>query len=320
MNDKVLRSIYYDVKHPDSYSTSYKLYTAAKKKIKNISLKEVNEFLEGEDVYTLHKQPRKPNKYRKTVAHNIHAIHQADLIDVTPLYRENEGFKFILTNIDVFSRKAWAIPIKNKTGVEVRNAFMKIHKENKPEKIHTDLGKEFLNATVQEYFKNVGIEHYTSQSDFKAAVCERFNRTLKSKLWKYFTKKGNLNYTHALNDIVETYNNTKHSSIKTAPNNVTKKNRNKIWRIQFPPTTFTSKKKFRFKIGDFVRLSKLQHIFAKKYLPTFTKEIFIIADRLKTSPPTYRVMDMNDELIKGSFYENEMTRVKIHEENKKGLV
>lgn len=311
MNEQTLKRIYYDINDPSSYSTSYKLYTAAKKKIKNISLKEVNNFLEAQDVYTLHKQARRPLSYRKTIAHNIHAIHQADLIDVTPLFKENRGYKFILTNIDVFSRKGWAFPIKNKTGGEVKKALIKIHKNNKPEKLHTDLGKEFLNATVQDYLKNAGIQHYTSQSDFKAALCERFNRTLKSKMWKYFTNKGNFNYTNVLQNIVDTYNNTEHSAIKTTPNNVTKKNRHKIWRLQYQQNSSLNQKKFKFKIGDFVRLSKIENIFAKKYLPRFTKEIFIIADRLKTNPVTYRVMDRKEEIIKGAFYENELTKVRL---------
>ena len=65
----------------------------------------VQDFLAGEDVYTLHKPTRKPKKHRKTIAHGIDAIHQADLVDVSALSRENKGNKFILTNIDIFSKE-----------------------------------------------------------------------------------------------------------------------------------------------------------------------------------------------------------------------
>ena len=177
--DILLKKLYYDVKKPSSFSNSYKLYKAAKRKNRNITLSMVQDFLAGEDVYTLHKPTRKPKKYRKTIAHGIDAIHQADLVDVSALSRENKGNKFILTNIDIFLRKAWAVPIKNKTGISVKNAFELIHKESVPQKVHTDLGSEFYNKTVQDYFKSKGITHYSSASDFKAAICERFNRTLK---------------------------------------------------------------------------------------------------------------------------------------------
>ena len=141
----------------------------------------VQDFLAAEDVYTLHKPTRKPKKYRKTIAHGIDAIHQADLVDISALSRENKGYKFILSNIDIFSRKAWAVPMKNKiyNKISVKNAFELIHKESAPQKVHTDLGSEFYNKTVQDYFKSKGITHYFSAFDFKASICERFNRTLK---------------------------------------------------------------------------------------------------------------------------------------------
>ena len=87
--------------------------------------------------------------------------------------------KFIITYIDIFLRKPLAVPMKNKIGISVKNAFELIHKESVPQKVHTVLGSEFYNKTVQDYFKSKGITHYSSASDFKAAICERFNRTLK---------------------------------------------------------------------------------------------------------------------------------------------
>ena len=309
--DILLKKLYYDVKKPSSFSNSYKLYKAAKRKNRNITLSMVQDFLAGEDVYTLHKPTRKPKKYRKTIAHGIDAIHQADLVDVSALSRENKGNKFILTNIDIFSRKAWAVPIKNKTGISVKNAFELIHKESVPQKVHTDLGSEFYNKTVQDYFKSKGITHYSSASDFKAAICERFNRTLKSKMWKYFSKTGKLNYTSILQDIVQSYNNSKHSSIGTSPNRVTKTNESRIWNHQYKDEIDKRQHRHKYKIGDFVRLLHLDNPFTKKYLPRFTKEVFIIADRLNTKPVTYRVMDQKQDISKGGFYDNELVRVKI---------
>lgn len=305
--NKILKDIYYDLKNPAAFSSPYNLYKAVKKK--KITLREVKDFLAGQDAYTLHVQAKKPRKFRKTIAHGINEIHQADLIDMSSLSKENKGYKFILTNIDVFSRKAWAIPIKNKMAISVKNAFQEIHKLAKPKFLNTDKGSEFLASVTQNYFKSKEIRHYTTSSDYKASLCERFNRTLQSMIYKYFTSSNTLKYTDVLEDIVSSYNNRKHSSIGIAPNKVNSKNTKKIWNYQYGEETKQSKNPFKFKIGDFVRLVKMNKTFGKKYLPTFTKEVFVVVNKIRTNPPTYRVMDKSKQIIHGSFYSSELTRV-----------
>lgn len=308
--EEVLNSLYYDTKKPSAFSGPYTLYKAAKKVLKTITLSKVKDYLSGQDSHTLHVQAKKPRTYRKTIAHYPNHIHQADLIDVSALSKENKGNKFILTNIDVFSRKAWAIPIKNKRGASVIEAFKKIHKDGKVLKVQTDQGAEFLNREVQHYFKSKKIEHYFSASDFKAAVCERFNRTLKSKLYKYFTKSENFRYLNVLKSIVDGYNNTVHSSIGISPVKVNKRNRKKVWNYQYKNELKKSKSKFKYKIGDRVRLVKIKKTFGKGYLPSFTQESFQICDRLNTTPLSYKVMDKSSEILKGTFYAEELTKVK----------
>ena len=130
-------------------------------------------------------------------------------------------------------------------------------------------------------------------------------------MWKYFSKTGKLNYTSILQDIVQSYNNSKHSSIGTSPNRVTKRNESRIWNHQYKDEIDKHQSRHKYKIGDFVRLIHLGNPFTKKYLPRFTKEVFIIADRRNTKPVTYRVMDQKQDIIKGGFYDNELVRVKI---------
>ena len=129
-------------------------------------------------------------------------------------------------------------------------------------------------------------------------------------MWKYFSKTGKLNYTSILQDIVQSYN-SKHSSIGTSPNCVTKRNESRIWNHQYKDEIDRRQSRHKYKIGDFVRPMHLDNPFTKKYLPTFTKEVFIIADRRNTKPVTYRVMDQKQDIIKGGFYDNELVRVKI---------
>ena len=309
----ILKDIYYDVNSPHFLSGIHKLYRAAKAKDKTVTLRKVKDFLAGENTYTLHRQYRKPKTYRKTLAYSINELHQADLIDISSLSKTNRNYKFLLVVIDVFSRKAYVVPIKTKSGTDVRSALQQIHNEATPKKLQTDRGTEFYNKLVQDYLKSKNIKHYSSASDFKAAVCERFNRTLKEKMWKYFTKTGKLNYTSVLQQIVQGYNNSKHRSIGVAPNRVTKKNENKVWNYQYKSELSKHKLKFKFEIGDFVRLIHLDNPFTKKYLPRFTKEIFLIKKQLKTRPVTYRITDQNGETIEGGFYENELVKVKLRE-------
>ena len=109
-------------------------------------------------------------------------ILQADLADLSALARQNDGNRYLLTCIDVFSKRAWAIPLKTKSGDCVKLAFEKIFEDEIPNMIQTDKGTEFLKSTVQAMFKNYGIKHYTSENEeIKAAVVERLNRTLKTR-------------------------------------------------------------------------------------------------------------------------------------------
>lgn len=102
-------------------------------------------------------------------------------------------------------------------------AFSKIFAERTPKRLQTDKGTEFLNSGVQKYLKKLGINFYTINSEMKACIVERFNRTLKEKMWRYSTLKNNKLYADVLTNIVNSYKNTYHRTIKTKPINVTKK-------------------------------------------------------------------------------------------------
>ena len=83
----------------------------------------------------------------------------------------------------------------------------------KPEKLRTDKGTEFVNESFQQYLKKKGIQFYTANNEPKASVVERVNRTLKSKLYRYFTAVNSLCYINILQDLVDSYNNTYHRTI-----------------------------------------------------------------------------------------------------------
>jgi hypothetical protein len=139
----------------------------------------------------LHKQIRRRFKRRPTITGGIDQQFQADLIDMKALRKDNNGVSYLVTCIDVFSKYAWAIPIKTKT----RKALVvsKIFATRKPINFQTDKGCKFVNKTFLKFLKEEGVHFFTTENeDVKASIVERFNRTLKEKMWRYFTKTNKL--------------------------------------------------------------------------------------------------------------------------------
>ena len=146
---------------------------------------------------------------------------QADLVDVSRLKKTNDGTTFLLTVIDVFSKRAWCIPLKNKSAVSMVAAFAPLLGNKPPITLQTDKGSEFLNRALQKLLKEYGVHHFaTHNEETKASIVERFNRTLKTRMWRYFTKKQSVRYIDVLQDFVRSYNNTFHRAIGMAPSEV----------------------------------------------------------------------------------------------------
>ena len=128
----------------------------------------------------------------------------------------NKGFTFLLRVIDIFSKYAWAVPLKDKKGVSIVNAFQKILKESdrKPNKIWVDKGSEFYNNSFKKWLKDNDIEMYSIHNEGKSVVAERFIRTLNNKIYKYMTAIPKNVYIDKLDDMVNEYNNAYHRTIK----------------------------------------------------------------------------------------------------------
>ena len=135
------------------------------------------------------------------------------------LSRYNKGIRFLLCVIDIFSRYAWVVPLKDKKGVSIVTAFQSILKQSnrKPNKIWVDKGSEFYNASFKKWLQDNDIIMYSTNNKGKFVVAERFTRTLKSIIYKYMTSISKNVYIDKLDDIVNEYNNTYHSTIKMKP-------------------------------------------------------------------------------------------------------
>ena len=131
----------------------------------------------------------------------------------------NKGFRFLLSVIDIFSKYAWVVPLKDKKGISIVNAFQKILKESdrKPNKIWVDKGSEFYNNSFKKWLKDNDIEMYSIHNEGKSVAAERFIRTLKTKIYKYISSTPKNVYINKLDDIVNGYNNTYHRTIKMKP-------------------------------------------------------------------------------------------------------
>ena len=234
----------------------------------------------------------------------IDEIWAADLVDMQAFSKFNRGVKYLLAVIDIFSKYGWLIPLKDKTGKSVAEALKIIFKERKPNKIWVDKGKEFYNKQVQDL-----IELYSTENEEKSSVVERWNRTMKEKMWKYFSANSTRVYIDVLQKLVDQYNNTRHSSIKMTPVEASKKkNETKVWRHLYPDHDERIELNPQLKIGDKVRITKKKKTFEKGYTPKWTEEVFIISKVQNTNPVTYKIKDYNGEEIQGTFYEQELQK------------
>ena len=215
----------------------------------------------------------------------------------------NKGFRFLLCVIDIFSKYAWVISLKDKKGVRIVNAFQKILKESdrKSNKIQVDKGSEFYNIYFKKWLKDNDFEIYSIHNEGKSVAAKRFIRTLKTKIYKYMTSVLKNVHIDKLDDIVDEYNNTSHRTMKMKP-------------VDFKDDTNIDFKKEvnnkdpKFKVGDHVRISKYKNIFAKGYTPNWSEEVFVIKKVKNTVPWTYVINDLNGEEIIGTFYEKELQK------------
>ena len=293
------------------------LFQEAKKQSKTLSRREVTKWLSDQGAYTLHKPARIHFKRNKTIVSDVDAQWQADLVDMKQFSKYNKGYKYILTVIDILSKYAWARVLKDKTGKQVACAFKAIftHDGRVPVKIQTDKGREFLNKDVNCLFKKYGVHHFVTNNEVKAGVVEWFNRTLKTKMWRYFTANNTFTYIDVLPQLLKSYNHSYHRTIKTRPVDVNQSNSLAVWRTVYVQGIKTKPEVPLFRKGDHVRISKSKGVFAKGYEQNFTTELFIVdhvSQRAKR--PVYRLKDYEGEVVEGTFYPEELQKVNATED------
>ena len=246
-----------------------------------------------------HKPIIRKFKKRKAYSQFKDNIWGVDLADMQSLSRKNKGIKYLLCAIYLYIKYAFFIPLKDKKGIRIVNAFNKIIKQSnrKPNKIWVDQGGEFYNNVFEKWLSDNDINIYSTYNEGKSVVAERFIRTLKNKLYKHMTATGKNIYYDVLDDVLLK------STIKMKPIDV--KNNKRVYIDEH------NEKDSKFKAGYRVRISRYKNIFAKRYAPNWSSEIFIVNKINDIVPYTYNLKDLNDEEIIGSFYDRELQKTKF---------
>ena len=286
-SDKILRDKAYDIASNPEYdgyqrglaSMVYKFFDK-KSTAEPSSLERMGSGIASSSILAneLHKPIIKNFDKRKVYSQFKDNIWGVDLADMQSLSRKNKGIKYLLCAIDLYSKYAFVIPLKDKKGISIANAFDKIIKQSnrKPNKIWVDQGGEFYNNVFKKLLSNNDIIMYSTYNEGKSVVTERFIRTLKNKLYKHMTAASKNVYYDVLNNVANKYNKTKHSTIKIKPIDV--KDNERVYIDE------NNEKDSRFKVGDRVRISKFKNIFAKGYTPNCSTEIFIV-DKINDTVP-----------------------------------
>lgn len=291
-----------------------KLHKILNKKYPGVfSLYFIKKLLNNQDSYALQKQVTHRYKTSRVQVSGLNDQADIDLMSVENIAKYNDGVKFLLTIIDIFSRFLIIRALKNKKTQTVLSAMANVLKNTHFTKVRSDKGSEFISHDFKKLMKQKGIYFFTTQNTPKANYAERVQRTFRNMMFRMMKYQRNYRYIDHLQDLVQNYNHTPHRSLNgLSPSEITKENEADVWAFLYLKRRKMKKTplRYKFKLGDMVRLSYLKHPFRRTHQQQYTTEVFKIKSRLiKQGVPLYKVIDLNDEPITGYVDEHEMIRV-----------
>ncbi|KAL3087414.1 hypothetical protein niasHS_009565 [Heterodera schachtii] len=300
-----LKFLYKDLSSPVAFTSAEPLLREARKTQPKINRADVQNYLATQRTYTLHRQAKRRYRRLPTLAPGLHTEWQADLAIFDRLAKQNRGYQYLLVCIDTLSRQVFVEPVKTKTSVNMIRAFGRIFKRSKyiPWKVLTDQGKEFTARTVQHFFRAKDVEHFCmlTSPQFHAGMAERANRSIKERLYRYFTERNTYTWIDVVQAIVRAINHSPNSSIGMRPADVNFKNAEALRQKLHNAAENVVRRQPRYRVGDRVRIEKYKHVFQKGYLPRFTNELFTVAEvHTERSPVVYRLRDDHNEIISGT--------------------
>lgn len=305
-----IKKLYTTVTKPGSFTSS----ESFKNHNKQFRRNEIQKALSQLESHSIHKKIKRKFIRSKTFVPSIDDTWQIDLIDVSKLKNKKyqQYYNFIFTCIDCFSKKAWAVPIPNKFATSTTKALDKIIKSSKrkPKRIYSDEGKEFL-GSFRNYLEENKIQQLFTKSIHKASIVERFNRTFKEKLYRIFTEKKSTKYINIIDDVLKSYNNSYHRSIKSTPNSVNSKNSKIIFKNLYGDYfSLKNQLRIKYKLGSYVRKSVAKKFFDKGYTPNWSDEIYLIKKIIPKIPVRYIIKSTgNNKTLDQQFYEQELQHI-----------
>ncbi|KAL3095253.1 hypothetical protein niasHT_020405 [Heterodera trifolii] len=288
---RLLEFLYKDLSSPVAFTSVEPLLREARKTQPKINRADVQNYLATQRTYTLHRQAKRRYRRLPTLASGLHTEWQADLAILT----------------DLLNKTVFVEPVKTKTSNNMIIAFGRIFKRSKyiPWKVLTDQGKEFTARAVQHFFRAKDVEHFCmlTSPQFHAGMAERANRSIKERLYRYFTERNTYTWIDVVQDIVRAINHSPNSSIGMRPADVNFKNAEALRQKLHNAAENVVLRQPRYRVGDRVRIEKYKHVFQKGYLPRFTNELFTVAEvhvHAERSPVVYRLRDDHNEIISGT--------------------
>ena len=304
------KTMSYTDPHVPSALGGLRCYACAQK----LSQAQAWEVLQKSLAYTSQRPPRGQFKMAPVLVLSINQEWVADLVEMQWYGRQNGGVWYLLTMVDVLSKYAWVRPIKRKTGADVAKAFESIVAEGRrPQTLQTDQGKEFYNTMVQRWLKKEGMHHFSTLGDAKASIAERFNWTLKSRLYRYFTTANTTRYVDIVPSLVQQYNQDVHHSIGMAPRDVNASNEAEVWPRLYGYVAKT-RRRGRLKVGDQVHLSECIKLFIKGYLPQWSEEVFKIQQVIQGPVLMFKVEEFGITPMRGTFYAEDLQKVTVDDD------
>lgn len=305
--------------NPYAYSGVTKIYHYLKgqKKIEDIKndLSEIR-------TYTYHKEPKKVVKFNPFFIYKKNQQWQVDLVYLPNFINENEGVKYLMCVLEVFSRKLYVKVMKTRDKKTALETFSSLHKQigDSPEILFSDFGGEFTSKIFKDYCLKNNIKQVFALNDTKCPHIERAQRSLQSIIYKIMEERQTRQFLNLIDEAVHIYNNRINRITGFSPNEASlEENKNEVLLNldKYYIKNGSQKKRPSFKIGDTVRIRVKKTIFERSYQPRFSEEVFKISKVLTNLPQVrYAISSFNErEKIKGTFYERELAKAS-HQEYK----
>jgi transposase InsO family protein len=321
--DVYLKSIYYDAKKIGSYGGLKRLYNAVKRDDKfKFTKAQIRTWLSNQDNYSLQKPVRYKFPRSRIITTGIDYMWDTDLAEFQLVATANDGVRYLLIVIDLFSRFLWIEPLKTKKAKDVVIGMKNIFSgDRKPRKLRSDQGLEFNNTDMKRYMSEIGVQHFHTQNEVKANYAERVIRTMKNHIYRMMNSNNSDRYIDQLDNLVHNYNHSAHRSLRDrTPASINSSNEVKVWReIYFDKPVgkqVIGVRKFRFQVGDTVRIADTRRTFSKDTHHRWTIELFKVTRRGRIQNiPIYHLSDMLAERVQGTFYTSELQHVNKAEDS-----